>query len=259
MRELIKAEQLKLKYTFGGKISLISPCTLLVLAFLLTGGRKEDFSAGAWNWWYALFLSGTLSTACYLSVKKDGRLRYHNMRMFPVLPRKCWMAKIFSCAFGLLFSNAVIYLGILLGGILSGGALPGGALSGGALWGTAVSGFGGLSAAVLLTVGFLWEIPVFLFLSARFGMFLSIFAGVILSVSGIVTVSDTSFWWLYPAAVPVRLMCPVLGIMPNGLPVPAESELLGTDVILPGVLLSLMWFVIFCIVTSLWFGRWEDM
>lgn len=110
----------------------------------------------------------------------------------------------------------------------------------------------------LLTVGYLWEIPVFLFLSARFGMFWSIFAGVILSVSGILTVPDTSLWWLYPAAVPVRLMCPVLGVMPNGLSVPAGSELLDTGVILPGILLSLMWFLIFGIAASVWFGCWED-
>lgn len=243
MRELMKAEHFKHRHTFGGKIFLISPCIVLALAFLLTGGGKSDFSAGVWNWWYAMFLSGTLSAACYLSIRKDGRLGYHNLLMFPIPPQRLWTAKILCGALGLFLSNAVIYLGTLLGGELPKEAVP---------------GFGGLLAVLLLTVGYLWEIPVFLFLSARCGMFWSIFAGVILSVSGILTVPDTSLWWLYPAAVPVRLMCPVLGVMPNGLPVPAGSELLDTGVILPGILLSLMWFLIFGIAASVWFGCWED-
>lgn len=101
--------------------------------------------------------------------------------------------------------------------------------------GTTISVLGGLSAVFLLTIAYLWEIPFFLFLSAKFGMFVSVFAGAILSVSGIITVSDSSFWWLYHAAVPVRLMCPALGLLPNGLPVPMGSELGNTNVILTGI------------------------
>ena len=243
MRNLIKAENLKLQHTFGGKISFIAPCIMLLLAFVLTGGLGDAFPAGTWNWWYSLFLSGTLSIGCYLSIKKDKKLKYHNLLLLNILPQKSWIAKIIHCAWGLLISNIIIYMVTLFGG---------------ALLGTTISVFGGLSAVFLLTIAYLWEIPLFLFLSARFGMFISVFFSVILSVSGIITVSDSSFWWLYPAAIPVRLMCPALGLLPNGLPVPVGSELGNTNVILPGVVLSVAWFLIFGAATSIWFAHWEE-
>lgn len=64
MKNLIKAENLKLQHTFGGKISFIAPCIILLLALVLTRGLGNAFPAGAWNWWYSLFLSETLSIAC---------------------------------------------------------------------------------------------------------------------------------------------------------------------------------------------------
>lgn len=242
MIKLIKAEHIKLQHTFGGKILFIAPCTILFLALVLTGGLEDAFPAGAWNWWYSLFLSGTLSIACYLSIKKDKKIKYHNLFMLPILPQMSWVAKILYCAFGLFISNSIVYIGTLFGG---------------ALLGTTISMLEGLSAVFLLTVAYLWEIPLFLFLSAKFGMFLSVFVSAILSVSGIIIVSDSSFWWLYPAAIPVRLMCPALGLLPNGLPVPIGSELGDTNIILIGVILSVAWFFLFGVATSIWFAYWE--
>lgn len=243
MMKYLKAEHVKLKHTFGGKIPVIAPCLMLLLAFVLMGGLVAAFPAAAFNWWYSLFLSGSLSITCYLSIKKDKKGKYHNIRLLPILPQKSWLGKVLYCALGLFASNVILYIGTLLAG---------------AVFGTTISSLNGLSAAFLLTVTYLWEVPLFLFLSARFGMFMSVFLSVILSVSGILTVTDSSPWWLYPAAIPVRLMCPVLGLLPNGLPVVAGSELGNPNVILPGIVLSVVWFLVFVIVTSIWFQHWEE-
>lgn len=240
MRNLIKAEHLKLRHTFGGKISIIAPCLMLMLSLVLAGGTS--FAAGAWNWWYSMFLPGTLSIACYLSMKKDKVLKYQNLLLLNIPPQKSWNGKVLYCALGLLISNAVLYLGTLLGG---------------ALFETTIPAFGGLYAVFLLTAACLWEVPLFLFLSARFGMFLSIFASVVLSVGGVLIAQEPSFWWLCPSAIPSRLMCPVLGLLPNGLLVPVESALNSPNVILPGIALSMVWFLAVDAATSVWFAHWE--
>ncbi len=65
-------------------------------------------------------------------------------------------------------------------------------------------------------------------------------AGILISgkISGTVT-------WIWPPSVPVRLMCPVLGIMPNGIIAYPGNPLLNSGVILPGVIISFVWFVLF--------------
>ncbi len=240
MGNLIRAEHWKLRHTFGGKIFVTAPCLMLLLSAFLAGG--SSFAAGAWNWWYSTFLPASLSIACYLSIKKDQSQKYHNLFLLSIPPQKSWNGKILYCAAGLLISNLVLYLGTLLGG---------------ALMGTTISDSGGLAAVFLLTAGYLWEVPLFLFLSARFGMFLSIFGSVVLSIVGVLMAPKLSSWWLCPSAIPDRLMCPVLGLLPNGLPVPVESGLNSENVILPGVILSLVWFLAMDVGTSVWFARWE--
>lgn len=242
MLQIVKAEQLKMKHTFGNKLLIIAPILTMLIALVLTGGIAGAFSAGAWNWWYIILLPGTLAVFCYLSIKKDKKIKYYNMLTVSAPPEKSWIGKLFCCAWGLLLSNMIVFLGTLLGG---------------AVFGTTISAWNGFLGAVLLSITYLWEIPLFLMLSARFGMFISIFVSVVLSVSGVVTLADTSFWWVYPASIPIRLMCPALGVQPNGLLVPEGSELLNPGVILPGILLSLIWFFALAVLSALWFQRLE--
>ena len=145
-------------------------------------------------------------------------------------------------ALGLLAANGILFLGATIGGFLFGSTIP---ASGAAL------------ATILLTLSYLWEIPVYLFLSARFGMFADVFVCMVLSIGGEATLSDKSSWWLCPSSIPVRLMCPTLGLLPNGLPIPAKSELWSESVILPGIMLSLGWFVVCAVLFAWWFEEME--
>lgn len=242
MLKIIKSEHIKLKHTFGGLLPLIAPVVILLIALLLTGGLDNAFPAGAWNWWYIMFLPGMLSVLCYLCVKKDKKVKYYNIRLLHTAPEKSWIGKIIYCSLGLLFSNFLIFLGTFAGG---------------SIFGSTISLGGGLAGAFLLSLSYLWEIPLFLFLSARFGMFASIFTSMLLSVFGVAALADGNFWWTFPASVPIRLMCPVLGILPNGLPIPPGSTLYDTNVILPGIILSIVWFLGMTIGTSLWFKNME--
>lgn len=243
MVNIVKAEHLKMKRTFGKMIPLFAPCIILLIALLLTGGLGNAFPAGAWNWWYTIFLPSALAIACYLNVKKDKKIKYYGIFLLDTSKQKSWFGKVIYCSIGLLIANFTILLGTFIGGTIFGTTIP--------FW-------GGIAGALLLSLSYMWEVPLFLFLSAKFGMFASVFTSVILSVSGVITIADSNIWWAYPASIPIRLMCPVLGILPNGLPIPSGSELNDPSVILPGIILSLVWLAIFAIGTSIWFNRREE-
>lgn len=242
MTSIIKAERLKLRHTFGGVIAICAPIATLLLALLLTGGMNNAMPSGAWNWWYIMLLPGMLSVLCHLSVKKDGKLKFQNMLSLEIDLRKGWIGKILYCSINLLIANAIIFLGATLGG---------------ALFGSAISIGGGAAAAILLTVSYIWQVPLYMYLSAKFGLFASIFTSMVMSVGGVVTLADKPNWWMCPSSIPIRLMCPPLGLQPNGLPIPSGSELFNTNVIIPGIILSVLWFVAFTIITTRWFARTE--
>lgn len=241
MGAVLKAEHLKWKRTFGKYLPVIGPAITLFSALAL-GGMAKTFSAGAWNWWYAALLPGTLAVMCYLCDSRDRKNRYHSLKGLPVSGGKLMLGKVVYLSLGLSASNGVLFLGTALGD---------------AVFGSTVSLGNGALAAVLLTLSFLWEIPLYLFLSARFGLFADIFASMVISFGSVAAVADKNCWWVFPSAIPVRLMCPVLGLHPNGLPLPDGSALCSTDVILPGVFLSLGWFLVCAGLLGLWFEKRE--
>lgn len=242
MKNIIKAEQIKFQHTFSKTLPVIAPALTLLLVFVLTGGMENAFPAGAWNWWYSMLLPGMLSILCYLNISKEKKCKYYNLKALPVDEKNLLLGKIIYLSKGLFLSNLIIFIGASIGG---------------AIFGTTISIRAGVIGAVLLSVSYLWEIPLYLFLSAKFGMFASVFSCMVLSIGGVATVADRSSWWLCPSSIPIRLMCPTLGLLPNGLPVPNGSELLNINVILPGILISALWFVGMTLLFTTWFVRRE--
>lgn len=112
MRSIIKAEHLKFKRTFGKFLPIIAPIVTLLLVLALTGGLADAFPAGAWNWWYATLLPGTLAVMCYLSVAKDRKNRYYNLKSLSISGRKLILGKIVYLALGLLAANVIIFAAV---------------------------------------------------------------------------------------------------------------------------------------------------
>ena len=242
MKNIIQAERLKVQHTFSNTFPVVAPVVTLLLVFVLTAGMKNAFPAGAWNWWYVFLLPGMLSILCYLNISKEKKSKYYNLKALPIEGKKLLLGKIAYLSKELLLSNLIIFIGASIGG---------------AIFGTTISIYSGVIGVVLLTISYLWEIPLYLFLSAKFGMFAGVFSCMVLSIGGVATVADKSSWWLCPSSVPVRLMCPTLGLLPNGLPVPSGSELLNSNVILPGILISVLWFVAITFLFTAWFEKKE--
>lgn len=103
----------------------------------------------------------------------------------------------------------------------------------------------------------MWQIPLCMFLASKFGIFVTVLTNMFFTIVGVAVFSTTEMWYVFPYSIPSRLMVVVLHILPNGLPVPEGSELLNNAVILPGVLISVILFVLFALVTRAWFNNRE--
>ena len=227
MLKMIKAEHLKSRHTFGKYLPVIFPIFTLFLVYCLMRGNM--LPEGTWNWWYAMLLPGMLAILCHLGMTKEKKMHYFNLYCLSIPVSKYLLGKMIYWGFCLLLANFLIFIGTWIVGDL---------------FGTTISVIEGLGGFVLLTITYLWEIPLCMLLSSRFGMFTSIFSCMVLTIGSVVAIAHSELWWVLPSAIPIRLMCPVLGIMPNGLLVPEGSKLLDTNVIFPGILISLVWFVL---------------
>ena len=242
MNGVIKAERLKMKHTFGRCLPVIAPVITMLLVLVLTGGIENAFPAGSWNWWYVALLPGMLAVMCYLNAAKEKKNRYYHLNTLAVSKKKLMFGKMLYLSLGLLLANGILFAGTVAGG---------------AFLGTTISIRGAAAGAGLLTVSYLWEIPFFMFLSMRFGMFADIFWCMVMTAGGTAALADSAFWWTAPFSIPVRLMCPALGLLPNGLAIPAGDALLSGNVILPGILLSLGWFAAAAVLFLRWFEKTE--
>lgn len=141
----------------------------------------------------------------------------------------------------ILTSNVIVFAGASLGGLFLTTRVP--------LGGAAITVF-------LLTVTQLWEIPVFLFFSERFGMIAELLVCLFLTVGGTI-IAQTGKWYLLVSAIPMRILCPFLHILPNGLPAEAGNPLLHMGVVAPGICLSVLWFVFATVLFLSWFEKRE--
>lgn len=240
MLSVIRAERLKMRHTFGRFLPAASALLTLSIALVLSG-MGSYYAVNAWNWWYVMLLPGMLAVLGCLGMKREKKIRYYNLLSSPRPPERCLLGKIIYYGAALVWANLLVFLGTSAGGVFMG---------------TYIAPAKGLAAAVLLSVCFLWEIPLYMLLGARFGMFAAVFTCMALSIGGTVF-AHTNLWWLCPSSIPARLMCPVLGIMPNGLLVAPDSPLKSAAVIAPGIVLSLVWFIVITVITVKWFARME--
>ena len=241
MKQLIKAEYLKQKKTLTTKIPFIAPLIVLAMSYMLTGGMYKAFAPGAWNWWYTLFLPGTLAIICNQIVSKDKKRKYHNIFTLSIAPEKIWIAKMIVCASYLFLANVIVCIG---------------AISGGFLFGTYITVSANIVAAFVLTITYLWEIPLFMLLSAKFGMFASVSSSVVLAVIGTV-LAPCKIWYVIFPSIPARAMCPILTVLPNGLPAEEGSRLITETNLFPAVGITVGLFLLLTFVSAKFFQNRE--
>ncbi len=241
MFNIVKAEFLKSKRTMGSRLVFAFPVIALIMALLLTAGMINAFSESAWNWWYTLLLPGMLAIVSYLTVIREKKTGYYNLMTLSKDKRVLMLGKI-------------VYLGCLI--FISNIILFAGALVGGKLLITSVPALGAAVTVIVLTVVELWQIPLFLFLSEKFGMVAELVICLGITVFG-VEAAPSGKWFLFVSAIPMRIVTPLLHVLPNGLRAEAGNPLLNAGVILPGIMISLLWFVAGSYLYLNWFEKRE--
>ena len=189
-----------------------------------------------------MLLPGSLSLICAGVIQKDKKkLNYRRILSLAAEPGKIWFGKIGACVLLYLISCMIFFVGVTVGGLFAGNS---------------ISPVQNIAAVALLFVTFLWQIPFCMILADKLGQFSAILINIAANFLCVVLAAKSIYWWI-PFAIPTRLMCPVIHVLPNGLSVPAKDPLLSTSVILPGVLITLALFFILSIFTSLPYRRLE--
>lgn len=250
MREYFSAERLKYRHTSIKAVTVAMPLATVILAAGLT---HVFFAVDSYNWWYVGMYPGYLGILCGIIGGKDKKKKNHT-----ILPLSCGMGKIWDAKVlvGAAVSGISVFCVILFTIILGKAmetvlhiqfiAQP--------TWGMQVL------AGIVMWLTTLWQIPFCLFLSQKMGTFLMflIHMGCYEILSA--TVSLKPWFALFPGAITSRLMCPILGILPNGLllqpgQMTYSPELAGMGNLLIGIPAALGFFGLFWRGSRRWFER----
>lgn len=241
MTNLIYSEWLKGKHTFSRKILFLFPLIPTLMAIILMSGSFSQ--VGAYNWWYMLFLPATVALMCSSVIQLDKRLNYFNTSVLPVSPKKIWLAKISTASLYLVLTNFFIFIFPALSGFI---------------FGEQFSLLTGLCASLILSVTWLWQVPLSLFLTEKFNS--SVTFLIIILANLLFSSQDFAGGklWVIPFAIPARLMAAIIHVNPNGIPLATDSPLHQTSVILPGILITLALFLLGSYMTTSWFNKKEQ-
>ena len=240
MKTYFLAEILKYRHTFLKGLTVLMPLISVSLAAWLT---HSYFAVDSYNWWYMGLYPGLLGILCGIIGGKDKKKKNVTIWSLPGSMEKIWDAKILVGAMmsGIAMCCTTI-LTIIMGKVMENMMhitfilQPSVKMQ--------------IAAGALLWLTTLWQIPFCLFLSQKMGTFL-----MFLLHMGSYTIAASKIplkpcLALFPGAITSRLMCPVLGILPNGLPAMEgqftyNRELMGIQNLPIGVLASVLWFLIF--------------
>lgn len=243
MGNYLRAESLKMKRTFTKKLIILMP-----MACLLFGALSPAwYEANSFNWWYMMILPGYVALACFMvHQQEDKRLKYFAVMSLPVDLKKVWISKILLIGNYVFLSCMMLFAGILPGRFMFPLAIA-----------SPMPVAKVFAGALVIAVTSLWQIPFCLFLSKKAGLFPTMLinggAGIVLDILAM----DKGLWWICPYSITTRLMCPMLGILPNGMLAEKGDPLLNPNVILPGVAMSILLFVVLTVLTAGWFAKQE--
>ncbi|MCB2339728.1 lantibiotic immunity ABC transporter MutE/EpiE family permease subunit [Clostridium estertheticum] len=239
MLKYLQAENLKFKRTFIKKLIFLAP----MVTFLIALSSVMWFQANSFNWWYMMILPGYISLmAVMANEKEEKKLRYRAVLGLPISLKKVWISKVLVNGIYMTLSCMILSVGIILGGYYFSIIIP----------------FSRVIVAVaLIVVTSLWQIPLCMFLAKKLGML----GAILINVGGGsvlgALIAIRSMWWICPYSWTARIMCPILGYLPNGLKAEIGSSILSPVVIPIGLILSLILFALLLIVTTNWFEKQE--
>lgn len=250
MINIINSESIKYKRTFIRRLTLLAPLFFIIMALLQKFFIPADYLRPwqllldqVYNWWPVIFVPmgiALLATLVALQEKKAGN--YLNLEIHNISPSILWAGKIVLMAYHALLATLILIAAIIVSGLITaGGQIP---------WIKILSG----GFTIWLTS--LAVIPLQLWIATWKGTFFSMAMGFIGLIVGVIA-APKSYWMYIPWSWPTRLMAPIIGVHPNGIPLKASDPLRDPSVVPIGIALAIAALIIFTIITAVWFNRRE--
>lgn len=250
MKPYFLAEKLKYRHTFLKWLAILMPLVSVVMS---AGMTSSYFAIDSYNWWYMALYPGMLGILCGMIGGKDKKKKNFTIWSLPCSMGKIWDAKILlGAALSGIAVVCTVVLIVVIGWLLENGLhmtfliRPSVKIQ--------------LAAGMIIWITTLWQIPFCLFLSQKIGTFVMflIHMGSYAIIS--CTVSLKPWFAVLPGAITSRMMCPVLGVLPNGLPA-AEGQMTYSPAfmepwnLLVGIPAALLWFCVLWLISRKWFER----
>ncbi|CCQ97695.1 Lantibiotic protection ABC transporter permease subunit, MutE/EpiE family [[Clostridium] ultunense Esp] len=250
MMKILRAESVKYRRTFTRRLVFFAPLFFILIALLQKLFMPVNYLkpwrlllVQAYNWWPVLFIPLGIALFAVLVASQEKRAgNYRNVKVHPLSPSLIWAGKMIMMAFHTLLATLVLIAAVLISGLITAeGEVP---------WTEVFAG------GFILWVTSLVLIPIQLWAATWKGTLLSMGVGLIGMIAGVVAAPET--YWIYvPWSWPTRLMAPIIGVHPNGVPLEASDPLRDPSAIPIGIGLSLAAFILFTLMTSMWFHRRE--
>lgn len=244
-----KSEYLKFKRTFIRKLVVWIPLFFvlysIVIRLLIPSISKswKGIMVLVFNWWPMIFLPlgmGLFAGMAAAQEKKAGD--YRALLVHDISPMVFWMNKVAAMAVHSLLSTLVLFISIIIYGLCS------------SQRGVPITQL--ISGSLVCWLVSLVLIPIQLWAAVWKGIIFSMgvaFAGMI---AGIMAASQ-SYWFVIPWSWATRLMCPIIGVHPNGTVLRDGDPLLDPSVIPVGIGISVILFIIITAISGVWFRRRE--
>ena len=246
MLNMIQSERLKYKRTFAKKLVYIAPLFFVLYAIITMPtihSKYNYFEYTVFNWWPLLFLPlGTALIASLAAMREKKSGNYRALRCHDISIPRMWFSKIIVIAYYTLLSSIELMILLILLKLFLPNSISSAAIV--------------VMASLTIWITSLAYIPIGLFFADRFGTVISIIVSLIGIVLGVVMAPE-SYWMFIPWSWGMRLMSPIVGVHPNGVPLKEGNPLLDPSVIPIGILTSIVIFALLSLVTAFWFSRRE--
>ncbi|WP_395014425.1 lantibiotic immunity ABC transporter MutE/EpiE family permease subunit [Robinsoniella peoriensis] len=245
----LKSEMLKYKRTYMRKLIVWIPLFFalysLVIRMLVPtlSNSWRGIMVLVFNWWPLIFLPlgmGLFAGMAAAQEKKAGD--YRALLVHDISPKAVWVHKVAAMAIHSLLSALVLFFSIIISGLFSSkGEIP---------------IYQMITGCLVCWLVSLVLIPIQLWAAAWKGILFSMgvaFAGMIAGVMA----APQSYWFLVPWSWATRLMCPIIGVHPNGTELKSGNPLLNSSVIPVGIAVSVILLIIITAISGVWFRRRE--
>lgn len=239
MRKYLKSELLKQRKSFFSLLIWIMPVAALLIAYFLMG--PWYIQTAAFNWWYILFLPFTFIFIASSIIKKEKKYYFHGLFAVVEDKRRLWYGKLMVATL-YLFCTCMIF-GILI-------------VICGVFFNEQITPLRSMSASLVLIISFAWQIPFFMIITLKANVLVSLLCGVGCNFLLACFCAPGKLWWI-PFAIPSRLMCPVIGILPNNLLLSPDDPLASGNVIAVGLIISLCLYAFTAVFTANIFAKQE--